>query len=49
MEKMKNENEYFVSIFLVSKIFLPNFENILKKCLLKVFLKNVNSTVIHPK
>jgi hypothetical protein len=49
MQKIKTNNEYFVSIFLVSEMFLPNFENILKKCLFKMFLKNVSSTTIHPK
>jgi hypothetical protein len=49
MKKIKNENEYFVSIFLVSEIFLPKFENILKKYLFKDFLRFVSSTTIHPK
>jgi hypothetical protein len=38
---------FVYSLFLKKK--LQNFENILKKCFLKGFLKNVNSIRIYPK
>jgi hypothetical protein len=49
MQKIKNEHDFFFVYSLFLKTKLPNFENILKKCLLKGFLKNVNSIRIYPK